>query len=188
LINSSGAVTLPAISPDGQMLACQSIEAPRDLFALNLGGSILNQITDDDSNEMAPTWSPDGRRIAYYSNKSGAYQIWMVNRDGSGARQITDATEPGGLVLPIWSPDGSRMAFSLFGGKTLIMDLRKPWNEQTPVETGWIDVSEKLTSLQARGRPMANTSLVQDMVPHDIEACSRTLLKLKPTKWFRRSG
>jgi tricorn protease len=143
VIGSSGEVTSPSISPDGQMLACQSVDAPRDIFALKLGGSILNQLTDDDSNDLSPVWSPDGRRIAYYTNQSGAYQIWMINPDGSGAQQITDASEPGGVVLPIWSPDSSRMAFSLFGGKTQIMDLRKRWTEQTPIDTAWIDPVQK---------------------------------------------
>ena len=144
VINSSGEVAFPSISPDGQVLACQSVGARRDIFALKLAGPVLNQLTDDDSNELTPTWSPDGRRIAYYSNKSGAYQIWMINPDGSGAQQVTEADTPGGAVLPIWSPDGSRLAYSLFGGRTLIMDLRKPWHEQTPIETAWIDPVSKI--------------------------------------------
>lgn len=139
VIGSSGEVTWPSISPDGQTLTCHSVDTPRDIFALSLGGSILNQLTDDDHNDLAPAWSPDGRRIAYYSNKSGAYQIWLINPDGSRAQQITYASDPGGVVIPIWSPDGSRMAFSLFGGKTQIMDLTKPWNEQTLIDTAWID-------------------------------------------------
>ena len=144
VIVSSGEVGLPSISPDGQVLACQSIGASRDLFALKLDGSVLNQLTDDDSNELSPAWSPDGRRIAYYSNKSGAYQIWMINPDGSGAQQVTDTDSPGGVVLPLWSPDGSRLGYSLFGGRTLIMDLRKPWSAQTPVEMPWIDAASKV--------------------------------------------
>ena len=142
VINSSGEMTSAAISPDGQVLACQSVGVQPDIFSLKLGGSILNQLTSDDSNEMVPSWSPDGRRIAYYSNKSGAYQIWTINPDGSGARQITEANPPGGAVLPVWSPDGSRLAYSLFGGGASIIDLRKPWGEQTPIETGLINDRE----------------------------------------------
>ena len=122
---SSGEMTSAVLSPDGQVLACQSVGGQPDIFSLKLGGSILNQLTSDTTNEMVPAWSPDGRHIAYYSNKSGAYQIWMINRDGSGPRQITEASAPGGAVLPVFSPDGSRLAYSLFGGGSLIMDLKK---------------------------------------------------------------
>jgi serine/threonine protein kinase len=138
VIDSSGEVTSPSVSPDGQVLVCQSSGVHPDIISLKLGSPILNQLTDEDTNEMVPVWSPDGRRIAYYSNKSGAYQIWTINPDGSGAQEITGARAPG-AVLPVWSPDGSRMAFSLFGSKTLIMDLKKPWKDQTPIETASSD-------------------------------------------------
>ena len=133
-IDSSGEVTSPSISPDGQVLVCQSSGVHPDIVSLKLGNSILHQLTDEESNEMVPVWSPDGRRIAYYSNKSGAYQIWMMNPDGSGAQEVTSVQAPG-AVLPVWSPDSSRMAFSLFGSKTLIIDLKKSWKHQTPIET-----------------------------------------------------
>ena len=139
IINSSGEVTAPSVSPDGQVLACQSFGIQPDIFSLKLGSSTLNQLTNEDSNEMIPVWSPDGRRIAYYSNKSGAYQVWTINPDGSGAQQITEVAAPG-AVIPVWSPDGFHMAYSLFGGKSFIMDLRRPWKEQTPIETASNDV------------------------------------------------
>ena len=144
VINVSGEISSPSSSPDGQMLACHSLGSHRDIFALKLSGSVLNQLTDDDFNDLSPMWSPDGRRIAYYSNKSGSYQIWSINPDGSGAQQITESDAPGGLVLPIWSPDSSRIACSMFGGRTLILDLRKSWHEQTPVETAWIDAERTM--------------------------------------------
>lgn len=142
VINSSGEITAPSISPDGQVLACQSVGIQPDIVSLKLGSSALNQLTSDDTNEMVPAWSPDGRRIAYYSNKNGSYEIWTINPDGSGPQQITEVGVPG-AVVPVWSPDGARMAYSLFGGKTFIMDLKKPWKEQTPIETGPLSTDEK---------------------------------------------
>lgn len=133
-INSSGEITAPSISPDGQVLVCQSVGVQPDIFSLKIGSSILNQVTNEDSNEMIPVWAPDGKRIAYYSNKGGAYQIWTINPDGSGAQQITEVAAPG-AVIPVFSPDGFQMAYSLFGGKSFIMDLRRPWKDQTPFET-----------------------------------------------------
>jgi Tol biopolymer transport system component len=134
ILLSSGQVALPDISPDGQFLAYQSADLQPNLFVLQVGKPTANQITDDPTNELGPHWSPDGRRIAYYSNQTGSYQIWLINADGSGARQITEADGPG-VVHPIWSPDGMRLAYSRFGERTVIMDLSKPWREQEVIET-----------------------------------------------------
>ncbi len=140
ITKSSSQLTFPSISPDGQVIVCQSAGTQLDVFSVKVGNPAINQLTDEETNEMLPVWSPNGRRIAYYSNKNGAYQIYLIDPDGSGARQITDADAPG-AVLPVWSPDGLRMAYSLFGGKSFIMNLNKPWREQTPVETPAVTVN-----------------------------------------------
>lgn len=48
-------------------------------------------------------------RIAYFSNRSGDYEIWTMNADGSGQKRLT--TSPGADVVPRWSPDGGRIVF-----------------------------------------------------------------------------
>jgi Tol biopolymer transport system component len=58
--------------------------------------------------DASPALSPDGRLIAFLSNRGGRRQLWLASRDGGGARQLTDLD----LVLPVppaWSPDGSRL-------------------------------------------------------------------------------
>jgi eukaryotic-like serine/threonine-protein kinase len=134
ITHSSSEVTAPAISPDGKTLAFQSLEGNPDILTLKLNGTIPNSVTEDPANDASPVWSPDARRLAFQSSRSGAQQIWTINPDGSGAQQITQVAAPG-AVLPVWSPDGWHMAYSLFGGKTFLMDLRKSWEEQTPVAT-----------------------------------------------------
>jgi WD40 repeat protein len=51
-------------------------------------------------------WSPDGSRIAFFSTRSGRYQIWSVSADGSGLRQISEES----LSSPIWSPARDKLA------------------------------------------------------------------------------
>jgi Tol biopolymer transport system component/DNA-binding winged helix-turn-helix (wHTH) protein len=59
---------------------------------------------------LYPQVSPDGERIAYVSTESGSHQLWIADRDGSNARQMT--TAPGGAVtFPRWSPDGRRVLY-----------------------------------------------------------------------------
>ena len=55
-----------------------------------------------------PTWSPDGTKIAFATNRTG---ISVVNADGTGYTEVTHADD----VFPEWSPDGSRIAFARSG-------------------------------------------------------------------------
>ena len=58
---------------------------------------------------MSPSWSPDGRRIAFQSDVDEDWEIFVMNADGSGVTQLTD-NEAWNLT-PSWSPDGRRIAF-----------------------------------------------------------------------------
>jgi Tol biopolymer transport system component len=59
----------------------------------------------------APVWSPDGRRIAFESNRGdGRYAIFLINRDGSGLVQVTDYAL--NATHPVWSRDGKHMVFA----------------------------------------------------------------------------
>jgi serine/threonine protein kinase len=119
------------LSPDGQWLALSS-SGPEDIFVCRVDGSELRQVTDDAAYDRAPRWSPDGRQIAFHSNRSGKYEIWSVDRDGGNAHRLTDArgNQP---LWPLWSSDGTRMLFSDFSQRTItIFDPRKPWADQSP--------------------------------------------------------
>lgn len=63
-----------------------------------------------DGNDGWPTWSPDDRRLAFHSERSGNWDIWAVNADGSGLVNLT--VDPGEDQFPAWSPDGRRIAFT----------------------------------------------------------------------------
>ena len=56
-----------------------------------------------------PTWSPDGKAIAFTSNRGGSKDIWVINTDGSGLLQLTG--DQGAEENPAWSPDGTRIAY-----------------------------------------------------------------------------
>lgn len=113
-------------SPDGEWLAYAQMEPQEDLFVIRKDGSGMRQLTNDRFNDRGPAWSPDGKRIAFFSNRSGKNEIWMVNEDGGGLQQITDLVKEV-PVYPHWFPDGKRLAVLNFNdGSTRIIDLGKP--------------------------------------------------------------
>jgi Tol biopolymer transport system component len=59
--------------------------------------------------QTEPAWSPDGRRIAFASRRSGSFQIFVMRADGSGTRRLTSTTADD--QNPTWSSDGSEIAF-----------------------------------------------------------------------------
>jgi Tol biopolymer transport system component len=68
------------------------------------------QLTFDPAWDRAPAWSPDGRQIAFTSDRSGNWDVWVIPATGGVATQITfDPTDDG---APCWSPDGAQIVFS----------------------------------------------------------------------------
>jgi Tol biopolymer transport system component len=118
--------TRPDISPDGLWIAFTSFGHHEDLYAVAIDGSGLRQLAEDGYKDRGPRWAPDGKRIAFFSNRSGNWQIWTVNSDGSNLQQVT-RLEAANVAWPVWSPDGNRLAYTIFGRQAYITDLRRPW-------------------------------------------------------------
>jgi Tol biopolymer transport system component len=82
-----------------------------DLYRINSGGYSLFRLTHGSAADEFPAWSPNGRRIAFVSDRSGAPQVWTVSGWGQGLRRLTN--DPNGVTEgPDWSPDGSRIVFA----------------------------------------------------------------------------
>jgi Tol biopolymer transport system component len=119
----------PDIAPDGRFLAF-STWGKEDVFIAQLDGSGIRQLTDDLYKDRGPRWSPDGRRIAFQSNRSGSYEMWIVNADGSGLRQLTRFAGVN-VMNGGWSPDGTKIACSFDGGeRTYIVKVDSPWESR----------------------------------------------------------
>ncbi len=70
--------------------------------------TVLTRLTFDAADDLGGVWSPDSKKIAWVSGRPGAYQIWVMNSDGTGKQQLTNNGLNG---WPQWSPDGSRLVF-----------------------------------------------------------------------------
>jgi Tol biopolymer transport system component len=74
----------PNLSPNGEWLAFDSQGGKQeDLFVIMRDGTSLRQLTDDLHKDRQPRWSPDGRRLAFYSDRTGKWEIWIINSDGA---------------------------------------------------------------------------------------------------------
>lgn len=93
----------------GRVLPGASTTNP-EVFTINPDGSGEMVLTDFPGRDGDPSWSPDGRTIAFESFRSGGSEVWTMNADGTGLTQLTfnGAPEDRGTS---WSPDGSRIAY-----------------------------------------------------------------------------
>src|ERR1700733_9515113 len=99
------------ISPTGARVVA---EAHGDIFTLPVEkGDIRNLTRTPGSAERDPSWSPDGKSIAYFSNASGEYQLYIRDQDGLAPPKVVDLG-PGASFFysPRWSPDSKHIAFA----------------------------------------------------------------------------
>jgi Tol biopolymer transport system component len=90
-----------------------------EIYVVDSDGSGLANLTNNPASDSAPTWSPDGKRIAFQSDRDSEFGlIYVMNADGSNVTRLTDESpSKGGLSVfdPLWSPDGKKIAFSAGG-------------------------------------------------------------------------
>ena len=73
-----------------------------------VAASPIRQLTSSTATNVRPAWSPDGKSIAFQSNRDGPYHIYVMNTDGSNLRQLTSGDNDD--RHPTWSPDGKAIA------------------------------------------------------------------------------
>lgn len=94
-------------------------------------GDIRNLTSTPGADERYPAWSPDGTRIAYFSDESGEEQLYIKNQNGQGEPQKIDLGTPGSFFFfPAWSPDSKKIAYTDKRLNLWYVDLEK----KTPVK------------------------------------------------------
>ncbi len=98
----------PALSPDEKSVAVCRVESAtnRDIYVLDVPSGASRHLTFDLHDDCGPTWSPDGRRIAFFSDRRGVREIYQKPADGSGDDELLVASQDFPLHIEDWSADG----------------------------------------------------------------------------------
>jgi len=102
----------PVISRDGKMVYFASTQhrPTADIYAKSVAGTSLTQLTNDPAHDVMPALSPDGKRLAFASNRNGSWDIYVMAATGGQPVQIT--SDSAHELHPSWSPDGTKIVYS----------------------------------------------------------------------------
>ena len=86
-----------------------------DIYTIQLNGENRTNLTQHPADDVYPDWSPDGAKIAFWSNRDGNYDIWVFDANGDFPTKVADIE----LIAyrPVWSPDGKHILFSAQKGQ-----------------------------------------------------------------------
>jgi TolB protein len=104
-----------AALPDNRYLYARTVSGNTDIYSSDAQGTSLLRLTNAGTVETNPQLSPNRDLIAYASNASGQYQLYTMNRDGSGQRRITTLSAEGYNNAGVgyrWSPDGGQLIYA----------------------------------------------------------------------------
>jgi TolB protein len=101
-LTSGGFHTQPRWSPKGDSLVYTVRQSVHDLWIVNVDGSNPRRLTSGTGDSAGATWAPNGRHLAFQSNRNGRWQIFAMLADGSAQEPVTRG--PGEATSPSWSP------------------------------------------------------------------------------------
>ena len=102
-----GEVSEPSLPDEGAGIAFARRQAQTQIVGVYAGGQPVPLVAST-REDTQPDVSPDGRRIAFISTRSGAHEVWVAAADGSAPRRLTSFDGPR-VSTPRWSPDGQRV-------------------------------------------------------------------------------
>jgi Tol biopolymer transport system component/predicted Ser/Thr protein kinase len=179
------------LSLDGQWLAFGST-GREDIYIMKADGSSLKQLTDDEFKDFQPAFTPDGKQLTFLTNRSGVYNPWLINRDGSAARQFLKHSKS--TWVTSWSTDGKRIALHQPGIGSYIYDADKASNADFKVPLPAIEGQDGVVRIEQwspDGKTAAGARFSESGTGGLwlFEEATRTMRKILPTglypAWIR---
>ena len=126
--NVSGYIHSYDISPSGKRMV---LEARGDMFSVPKEFGVTRNLSRSSGvSERYPSWSPDGKQIAYFSDRSGEYELCVRAEDGSGEETTLTKLGAGFRYRPQWSPDSKKVAFIDHAMRLWLHDTDEKTTEQ----------------------------------------------------------
>lgn len=101
------------VTGDGETII---FELLGDIYSLPIAGGTATHVTEGMGYDSQPRVSPDGRRIAFISDRDGADNLWIANIDGGEARKLSSEKDVS-VISPVWTPDGRYVIARIGGAK-----------------------------------------------------------------------
>jgi TolB protein len=115
---SSAGATPPGTN--GRIAFEQLVGGVSQIYTMAPDGTDVTRLTNSTGNDYGPTWSPDGAKVLFASDRAGGRDVYVINVDGTGEQRLTT----NGLSdIAVWSPDGSKVAHSQSTGPNGEMDI-----------------------------------------------------------------
>ncbi|HZI49631.1 MAG TPA: PDZ domain-containing protein, partial [Pyrinomonadaceae bacterium] len=157
----SNRVANMAISPTGKRVA---VESRGEIFTIPAEkGDVRNLTNSSASADRDPAWSPDGKWISYFSDRSGEYRLYIEAQDGLTPPREIVLDNPTHYYMPSWSPDSKKLLFTDTGLHVWVLDVatgkakivgNDPWmvpqrtlNPVWSPDSKWVAYSSRLRSL-----------------------------------------
>lgn len=110
VVNVGDSIRAAGISPSGKRAVFEA--RGEILTAPAKDGVVVNLSRASGSAERSPSWSPDGKTIAWFSDASGEYELWLASADGTVPARKATSLGPGFRYAPQWSPDSKSIVFA----------------------------------------------------------------------------